>query len=345
MQSSHIVPAQNTTLFTFRSHPDFIQEPSFLIMSPTFLVVGATGNTGRAVAKTLSDQLEVNRTFSGHRILALTRSSKSAAAQELAGLPHVEVAEYSWPEITPAWFREHDVTRAFIASHNEPTHFAKEYTFHHAALRAVIKYVVRISTTAANVHPDCDAYYPRAHWAIKAMLSSPEFKNLLHWTSLQPNIFLPLYLSTPAELVKKIRSGDKQETLRLIASAEGPVAPIEPEEVGIVAAHLLLQEDTAKYNQDKLVLNGPEDITGNELVKMVEKQTGAKVEDVSFKDVSFINHMAAQANGPNNIILSIKYAPVTVWEGLCTASTTSKEVLELAAPKRMPADVFAALLA
>jgi uncharacterized protein YbjT (DUF2867 family) len=158
-------------------------------MSPTFLIVGATGNTGRAVAKTLSEQLDTNRPFSGYRILALTRSSKSSAAQELARLPHVEVAEYNWPEITPTWLREHEVVRAFIASHNEPTHFTEESTFHVAALRAGIQYVVRISTTAANVHPDYDAYYPRAYWAIETMLSSPEFSDL-HWTSLQPNVLL-----------------------------------------------------------------------------------------------------------------------------------------------------------
>jgi hypothetical protein len=42
--------------------------------------------------------------------------------------------------------------------------------------------------------------------------------------------------------------------------------------------------------------------------------------------------------------LSIKHAPETAWEGKCTASTTSKEVLELAAPKRTPADVLKTLL-
>jgi uncharacterized protein YbjT (DUF2867 family) len=313
-------------------------------MSPTFLVVGATGNTGRAVAKTLSDQLDTNRSFSGYRILALTRSLKSSAAQELARLPHVEVAEYSWPEITPAWLREHEVVRAFIASHNEPNHFAEESTFHLAVLRAGVKYVVRISTTAANVRPDCNAYYPRAHWAIEAMLSSPEFGDL-HWTSLQPNVFLPLYMSPAAELIKKVRKGEEQGTLRLMASADDLVAPVDPDEVGIVAAHLLLQEDTTKYNKAKLVLNGPEDITGNEIVKMVEEHIGAKVEDVSFKDLSFIDSMAAQTKQSKNIILSIKHAPETAWKGLCSASTTSKEILELAAPKRTPTDVLTTLLA
>jgi uncharacterized protein YbjT (DUF2867 family) len=321
----------------------FCQEDESLDMPPTILIIGATGNTGRAVVKTLYKQIDTNQTSSGHRILAVTRSSKSSVAQELAHLPHVEVVEYSWSEITPAWLREHEVIRAFIASHNEPNQFAEESTFHIAALRAGVKYVVRISTTAANVRPNCNAYYPRTHWAIEAMLSSPEFIDL-HWTSLQPNVFLPLYLSPAAELIKKVRNGEKQEPLRLMASAESPVAPIDPDEVGIVAAHLLLLDDITEYNKAKLVLNGPENITGNDIVKMVEERIGVKVEDVRFKDLSFVDSMAAQTQESSNVILSIKHAPDTAWEGKCTASTTSKEVLELAAPKRTPTDVLVTLL-
>jgi hypothetical protein len=103
-----------------------------------------------------------------------------------------------------------------------------------------------------------------------------QFRNL-HWTSLQPNVFLPLCLYAAAELIKKIRNGEKRETLQLMTSADGPVAPIDPDEVGTVAAYLLLQEDTATYNQAKTVVNGLENIIGNNIVKMVQEQTGAKV--------------------------------------------------------------------
>ncbi|KAJ4302837.1 hypothetical protein N0V90_001728 [Kalmusia sp. IMI 367209] len=312
-------------------------------MAPTILIVGATGNTGRETVRTLSKFLETNQIFSGYRLLAQTRSLNSLAAQQLAKLPHVDVEEYHWPEITADWLREREVVRAFIASHNQPNQFAEESTFHLAALRAGVKYVVRISTTAANVHPDCKAYYPRTHWAIESMLSSPEF-NSLQWTSLQPNIFSHFYLSTAAEWIKEYRKTGKQDLLRLIASADGPVGIIDPDDVGIVAAHLLLQEDTTVHNNARYVLNGPEDITGNQIVKMVERHIGTKVESISFKDTSFIDQMAAATQESKSVILSIKHAPETAWEGKCTASTTSKEILDLAAPKRTPADVWKTLL-
>ncbi|OSS44005.1 hypothetical protein B5807_11378 [Epicoccum nigrum] len=311
-------------------------------MSPSLLVVGATGNTGRGVVETLSNS--IHRHTAGYRILALTRSSKSATAQQLSRLPNVTIVETNWTEITADWLREQNVVRAFIASHNNPNQFAEESTFHLAALRAGVKYVVRISTTAANVRPDCDAYYPRAHWAIENMLQSPAFEEL-QWTSLQPNVFAAFWMGPAAELIKSVRSGKKQDTLRLMANPDTPVGIIDAYEVGILAAHLLLQEDVSKHSKARYTLNGPEDITGNEIVKMVEDHIGVKVEDVSFKDLSFLEYMVQAApQESRNVIMSIRHAPEIAWAGLCKAETTSKEVLDLAAPRNTPADALVALL-
>jgi uncharacterized protein YbjT (DUF2867 family) len=308
-------------------------------MTPTILAVGATGNTGRSVVETLSELLKTSDVLSGHRVLALTRSLNSPAAQRLANLPDVDVIEQDWVEITADWLREHEVVRAFIAPHNQPNQFAEESTLHLAALEAGVQYIVRISTTAANVRPNCNAYYARTHWAIEALLSSPEFHGL-QWTSLQPNVFSPLYLSTAAELIKKYRKTGKQDTLRLMGSIDAPVGIIDPHDVGVIAAHLLSQGDPTKHSKAKYILNGPEDITGKQIVEMVEQHIGTPVENVSYKDMSFIDHLAATTQESKNLILS----PKTAWEGKCTASTTSKEILELAVPKRTPVDVLEALL-
>jgi len=312
-------------------------------MTPTILVVGATGNTGRSVVQTLSKLLSTSSTLSGHRILALTRSSNGAVAKKLAELPGVEVAEQNWVEITADWLRQHGVVRAFIASHNQPNQFAEESTFHLAALHAGVEYVVRISTTAANVRPDYPAYYPRSHWAIEALLSSPEFAGL-QWTSLQPNIFYNFYIASAVELVKNYRKTGEQDTLKLIASKDAPVGVVDADDVGTLAAHLLAEKDVSRHNKAKYVVNGPEDITGQQIVKMVEDHIGTQVKDVVYKDVSFIDYMAAQSSESSNVIRSIRHAPETAWAGECTASTTSKEVLELAAPKGTLAISFQAML-
>ncbi|KAJ3537314.1 hypothetical protein NM208_g6364 [Fusarium decemcellulare] len=313
-------------------------------MPPTILVAGATGNTGRGVVETLTKLLKSDENFlSGYRILALTRSLNGAAAKKLAQLPGVEVAEQNWVEITAEWLRQNNVVRAFIASHNQPNQFAEESTFHLAALQAGVEYVVRISTMAPNVRPDCPAYYPRTHWAIEAVLGSPEFQRM-HWTSLQANLFSAFHLASAAELVKKYRETGKQGPLRLLASEDAPIAVIDSDEVGAIAAHLLVQKDTAIHNRAKYVLNGPQDITGSQIVKMVEDHIGTKVEDVHYKDMSFVEQMAAASQESRNVIMSTKRAVETAWDGKCTAAATSQEVLDLAPPKRTPEEVFKTML-
>jgi nucleoside-diphosphate-sugar epimerase len=195
---------------------------------------------------------------------------------------------------------------------------------------------VRISTTAANVHPDYPTYYPRQHWAIEALLSSPEFEKL-QWTSLQPNIFTTMALAPALEFIEQYRKGSTQSTLLLLADEDAPVAVIHPDDIGRFAAVLLSLEDHSVHHKAKYVLNGPEDINGKQIVKLVEQYIGTSVEKVKFRDVSFIDSWADSAKENKPLILSIKLAPVTGWDGKCSTATSSKEFLELAPPQITPA--------
>ncbi|KAL1865747.1 hypothetical protein Plec18167_009289 [Paecilomyces lecythidis] len=317
-------------------------------MTPSILIAGATGNTGRSVVETLPKLLKSNGLSSSYRIIALTRSSKSPVAQHLAKVPGVEVIEHNWVEITSDWLREQQVVKAFIASHNAPNQFAEESTFHIAALNAGVEYVVRISTTAPNVRPDCKAYYARAHWAIETLLGTPEFAKL-QWTSLQANSFTPFYLASAAQFILQYRQTKKQDTLRLMGSEDAPVGIIDPYDVGVFAAHLLALEDPSVHNKAKYVLNGPEDVTGKQVVEMVEQHIGTRVENVVYKDMVSVvemlyEHNYASTPESKSVIMSIRHAAEPSWEGKCSASTTSKEVLDIAAPKRTPAEALEDLL-
>lgn len=308
-------------------------------MSPSFLIAGATGNTGTGVVETLSELLKSNTRFSKHRILALTRSRDSVAAQELARLPRVEVIEQNWVEISVDWLRENDVERAFIASHNQPNQFAEESTFLLNALLAGVSYVVRISTTAANVRPDCKAYYPRTHWAIETMLSTPEFR-AMGWTSLQPNIFSTAVLGAAAEYVKQYRKSGKLEKFTTMLSADAPVALVAPNEVGVFAAHLLAEDDISKHNNKRYVLNGRSDVNGEMLARMVENAIEAELEEVEYQDVSFVDGLVAATKESHNVMTSIRYAVDSAHAAQCTAATTSREVLEIAPTRVTIEDIW-----
>lgn len=310
---------------------------------PSILIAGATGNTGQGVVRTLSNLLSTGNALPNHQIIALTRSLQSPVAQQLAKLPGVQVLEQNWVEITPDWLKSHSVDRAFIASHLNTTQFAEESTFHVAALQAGVKYVVRISTNAPNVRPDCPAYYPRSHWAIETMLATPEF-SAMQWTSLQANMFAPLCMFSAAQFVKQYRETGVQGTLKLPISRDVPVAMIDPDEIGVFAAHLLVLPDPSAHNKARYVVNGPVDTDGKEIVGWVEGYIGAKVESVSYEDMSDMSSSPMledlRKNNSPNVINSIQAAPLPLWAGECSVSTTSKAVLELAPPKRTPEQVL-----
>lgn len=312
-------------------------------MAPSLLIIGATGNTGRGVVQIVSDTIRASHGFSEHRILAQTRSANSGTAKELANLPNVEVVEINWPGISTQWLRDHQVERVYIASHNQPTQFAEESSFHYAALKAGVKYVIRMSTTASNVRPDCPTYYPRTHWAIEALLDTPAYENM-HWTSLQPNVFLTHWLSPAAELIKKVQSGGKPDTLRIMANESKPVGSIDPHDVSIVVAKLLFEEDTAPHNKARYVLNGPETITGAQIVAMVEERIGTKVENVVFRDNSMIDAMMGPSPESKHLIDTIKDAGEETFNSPLPTVPTSREILELAPPKGTPASVLAQML-
>ncbi|KAL2822081.1 hypothetical protein BJX63DRAFT_417855 [Aspergillus granulosus] len=270
----------------------FISKQFVASGAPSILLVGATGNTGHSTSNALSN----------HRMIAPTRSLDSPAAKQLAKLPGIEMIEKNWVEITAEWLQEHEVARAFIASHNNPTQLAEESTYV-AALDANVKYVVRISTTTANVRPEFPMYYPRSHCAIESLLGSPEFATV--------------------EFIRNYRETEEQDTLRLMASEDAPVGVIDSDDVETFAAHLLALEDPAVHNRAKYNLNWPEDITGAQVLKMIEQRITIMVKD-----------------SQRMLILSIKRGAGPLWDGKCTSSLTSKEVSELVAPRRTPNDVF-----
>ena len=123
----------------------------------------------------------------------------------------------------------------------------------------------------------------------------------------------------------------------LIPNEDALLRCVHPNDVGRFAAVLLSQADYSVYNKAKYVLNRPEDITGKQIVKLVEQHIGTQVYNVKFRDLSFVDSWAALVKENKSLILSIKHAPVTSWAGKCSTATTSKEVKELAAPQITPA--------
>lgn len=314
-------------------------------MAPTILVAGATGNTGQSVMHLLPKLLDTSKNLKSFRILGLTRDVTSATAKELKKIPHVQMIEKDWTDIDIQWMKDNEIVRVFLAAFNTLSAFALEANFLNNARLAGVKYVVRISTTPANVAPESKVYYGRTHWAIENLLSQPEFKDL-QWTSLQPNVFTNTYFMPCLNWLQKYRETGKQEPLGFMADETAPVAVIDPSDVGELAAHLLAQDDIDSRNQGRLCINGPENITGKQIVDILGEQIGEKVEKVKFKDMSFLDALRQNGDLTELAIRSIALAPVLSWEGKCSVETmpTSRAVMDLAPPQRKASQVLKQML-
>lgn len=306
----------NTTVFRPNAH---------IHSEMSLLIAGATGNTGVGVVRTLSS-LNV-----GGRIIALTRHAQGSTAKALASLPGVDVVEKDWTMVDAAWLRDHDVKRIFIASHNNVSHFVDESLFLNYALEAGVEYTVRISTTKANVTPNSPAYYGRSHWAVEAMLATPEFK-AMQWTSLQPNVFTQVVVPTMAAWLHEYRHTGNKGTFKTMIDRDTNIALVDSVEVGNVAGRLLALADVSAHNGQKYVVVGPSNVTGREQVALLEKLAGTTVDDVVYRDLSWVGYMT---DLPANLVPSILLAPRSGYNGGSSLekSPTSPAVLALCPPR------------
>lgn len=312
-------------------------------MAPAILIIGATGNTGKTVVSHLPELLELSN--SNYRIVGLTRSLDNPVSQKLAKLPHVEMVEKDWTTIDAAWLKSQAVAKVYIAPHNLPHQFVEESGLYVALLHAGVKYVVKVSTTVEYVSPTSPVYYGRSHWAIENLLSQPEFKSL-QWTSLQPNFFTTTFLATAVGWIQKYQNTGKQEVLAMLSTADGAVAMIDPEDVGNVGAHLLALEDPTLHNHARYILSGPEDVTGKDIVKLVEQYTNVKVDRAEFKATGLLTGLVEAGVFPEKLLPSLLAGGEPLWQGKTSLARTptNKEIVELAPPKRTIADALKAML-
>lgn len=185
---------------------------------------------------------------------------------------------------------------------------------------------------------DCPAFYPRAHWAIESLLGQPEYQDY-HWSSLQPNVFTTQVLAPALGFIKEQKRTGKQGPLSLILDRDSPNAMIDAYDVGVFAAHLLAKEDTEKHNKAKYVLTGPEDITGEEVMKLVEGLIGEAVKDVRYKDFAVVDAWAESMPEQRTLIRAIGRAGGAIWGG-SALKTRSEEVPTIYTPSRTTEQVL-----
>jgi uncharacterized protein YbjT (DUF2867 family) len=183
----------------------------------TIAVVGATGNTGRAVVKELRSL--------GRNPVAVVRNVDKAR-EVLGADANIAVAELTDKAALEKAFA--GVTSVFVVTGHNPGMVEQQNNVLDAALKAGVKYLVRVSGGAAVAYPDTPSVVGRGHLAIEQRLKDSG----IGWVILKPGLFMQNIFGQAA--------GIKDGKLVGTAPPDAALAFIDVRDTGAVGARILL---------------------------------------------------------------------------------------------------------
>ena len=184
----------------------------------TIAVVGATGNTGRAVVKELKAL--------GQNPVCIVRNADKA--REVLGAD----AKTAVAELTDRTALEKalvGVESVFIVTGHNPAMVEQQNTVLDAALKAGAKYLVRVGGGATVARSDSESVVGRGHAAIEQRLRDSGIK----WVILRPGLFMQNTFTQAASV--------KSDSKMVMSFAKDlPVALTDVRDTGAVGARILI---------------------------------------------------------------------------------------------------------
>ena len=187
-----------------------------------YAVVGATGNTGRAVVKELETL--------GERPVSIVRNADKA--KEVLGA-HAKTAIAELDDRAGMAKALAGAKRVFIVTGHNPNAAAQQINVVEAAKAAGAEYIVKISGGRAVTGPSVESANGRAHFEIEEHLK----RSGLQWCILSPGLFMQNMLAQAAN----IKSGKIAQPW----PADVPVALIDVRDTAALGARVL--RDPAKH--------------------------------------------------------------------------------------------------
>ena len=148
-------------------------------------VIGATGNTGRAVVKELQAL--------GEQPVCVVRNADKA--KEILG-PNAKLAVAELTDRGALDKALAGVTSVFVVTGHNPQMAEQQINVQHAAEAAGAKYLVRVSGGRAVVGPNVESVVGRGHHAIEESLKTSK----LGWVILRPGLFMQNALTQAASI-------------------------------------------------------------------------------------------------------------------------------------------------
>jgi uncharacterized protein YbjT (DUF2867 family) len=271
-------------------------------------VVGATGNTGRAVVKELK-QL-------GHDPICIVRNADKA--REVLG-PQARTAVAELTDRAALGEALKAVTSVFVVTGHNPQMTEQQNNVLDAAVAAGAQYLVRVSGARALVAPDSQSVIGRGHDAIEKKLQDSGVK----WVILRPGYFMQNTLAQSA-LVKN--DGKLVQPF----AADFPLAFVDVRDTGAVAARILV--DPAPHAGKTYEFTGAQTTYG-EFAEVFSKLLGRRIAYVAITPEQ--NEQAMKARGmPDWLIAHVRtITGIALAGGLSTAKTGPIQDLVNRAPR------------
>ena len=187
----------------------------------TIAVVGATGNTGRAVVKELKAL--------GQNPVCVVRNADKAREVLGAGA-RIAVAELTDPAALEKALA--GVDSVFVVTGHNPGMVEQQNNVLEAALKGGAKYLVRVAGGRAVAKPDSESVVGRGHAAIEERLRGSGIK----WVILRPGLFMQNVLAQAAA----IKNDSK---MVMPYPKDYPLALIDVRDTGAVGARILLDPE------------------------------------------------------------------------------------------------------
>jgi len=187
----------------------------------TIAVVGATGNTGRAVVKELKAL--------GQDPIAVVRNADKARDVLGAGTK-TAIAELSDPAALQKALT--GVESVFVVTGHNPGMVEQQNNVLDAALKAGAKYLVRVGGGRAVALADSESVVGRGHYAIEKRLRESGIK----WTILRPGLFMQNLVGQAASI---------KDAGKIVGAAakDLKIAFIDVRDTGAVGARILLDPE------------------------------------------------------------------------------------------------------
>jgi uncharacterized protein YbjT (DUF2867 family) len=265
------------------------------------LLTGATGTTGRRVARRLTKW--------GYKFTAMVREPEKASGLKSS---KVELIKGDFKKPDSLRRAMEGVEHAFLLPPNTENQFKLERNFIDAARESGVRYLVKYSAIGAD--PDSPSRLLRWHGEAEKYLE----QSGLRYSIVRPNIFMQNFTNLYARLIRE------EKEFRL-PFGDARCGWVDVRDIGRLIARMLTENG---HQNNILTVTGPETLRCKDLAEILSHAVGKKIEYVDVKPKEFKKEMIE--SGVREIMAeAVTELYKLVSDGLCDAVTdTFYEITE-----------------